>query len=52
MIDKDMVMVCVLARLQAENKTPNQLSSDDLGKLIAEAIADLRLADDLASARR
>ena len=44
MIDRDEVMVCVLARIQAEGKDLAQLSESEIGTLIAEAVADLRLA--------
>lgn len=52
MIDKDMVMACVLARLQAEGKELNAISQDEVGTLIAEAIADLRLANDVVTGTR
>ena len=52
MIDRGMIMVCVLARLNAQGKLLDEVSQDELGTLIAEAIADLRLADDVVAANQ
>jgi len=52
MIDRNMVMACVLARIQAEGKELSSLSQDEIGTLIAEAIADLRFADDVVEKRK
>jgi hypothetical protein len=48
MIDAGMVMACVLAQLQAQQRTLNDLADDELQALIDEAIADLRLAEEAA----
>jgi hypothetical protein len=47
MIDAGMVMACVLAHLQAQDRTLNDVADDELQKLIDEAIGDLRLAEDV-----
>jgi len=52
MIDKNMVMVCVMAQLQAKGKTLQDASQEEISKLIAEAIADLRFADRVVSGTR
>jgi hypothetical protein len=51
MIDKDMVMACVLAQLQAEGKTIETATQEEISQMIAEAIADLRMCEKAANAR-
>ena len=48
-MDKDMVLACVLARLQAEGKRVEQIKHDEMQKYIDEAIADLRLAEQIVN---
>ena len=53
MVDRDMVLACVLARLQAEGRNLKTVPQSEIGTLIVEAIADLRLAQSvLAPSRR
>lgn len=49
MIDRDMVMVCVMAQLQAEGKEIKDIFGVKLDAMIDEAIADLELADSLVT---
>ncbi len=39
-----MALTMILARLQAEGRSLNNLTSDELAILIKEAVADLKLA--------
>ena len=49
MINRQMVMACVLARVEAEGRDLSELSQNEIGALIADAVADLRLADDIVN---
>ena len=51
MIDAGMVIVSVLARLQAEDRKLSDLTDGERQTMIDEAIADLHLADELVQAR-
>jgi hypothetical protein len=50
MIDKNMVMACVLARLQSQGIELEDVTPEHLQETIDEAIADLRFADEVVSA--
>lgn len=46
-MDTEMIMACVLARLQAQGQTLGDLAPGDMQKLIDDAIADLGLAEEI-----
>jgi hypothetical protein len=46
-IDRGMVMACVLARLQAQNRKLADVPPDELQQEINSAIEDLRFAADV-----
>ena len=48
MINRNEVLVCVLARAQAEGKNLSEIPQAELNIMIEEAIADLRLAEQFA----
>lgn len=47
MIDRDMVLTCVLARVQANNKELKDLSQHEIDVLVREAIEELQFADQI-----
>lgn len=47
MIDRDMVLACVLARVQANNKELKDLSQHEIDVLVREAIEELQFADQI-----
>jgi hypothetical protein len=51
MPNRGMIKVCVLARLQAEGRKFEDMGQDELNKLVAEAITDLKLAEEIVDAR-
>jgi hypothetical protein len=51
-ITRDMVKVCVLARLQAEGRTLESLSDEEMNAVIFDAILDLTLAADIIAMGR
>ncbi len=51
MIDREMVLATVLARIQAQGKDVATIDESDLSVIVREAVDDLKFADDIVSGK-